>query len=91
MASLLQQLLEQHRALVRRIHAFRYPLSPRALNVARVVYFVTPIYLGHELMQWAMRVRDVNLGANRELLLAAAQAAAERRQGGGQREPKAAP
>jgi hypothetical protein len=77
--SLLQQLLEQHRALKHRIHSFRYPLSPRALNVARVVYFVTPIYLGHELMQWALRVRDANLGANRELLLAAAAAAAERK------------
>ena len=79
MASLLQSLLEQHRALKHRIHSYRYPLSPRALNVARVVYFFTPIYLGYELMQWALRVRDVNLGANRELLKAAAAAAEARR------------
>ena len=76
---MLQYVADSHRELKRRIHSFRYPLSPRALNVARVVYFFTPIYLGYELMQWAQRVRDVNLGANRELLLAAAAAAADRK------------
>ena len=76
---MLQYLADKHRELKHRIHSFRYPLSPRALNVARVVYFFTPIYLGYELMEWAQRVRDVNLGANRELLRAAAAAAAERK------------
>ena len=76
---MLQYLADKHAELKHRIHSFRYPLSPRALNAARVVYFFTPIYLGSELMQWAQRVRDVNLGANRELLLAAAAAAAAER------------
>jgi hypothetical protein len=29
------------------------------------------VYLGYELMQWALRIRDVNLGENREKLIAA--------------------
>ena len=68
---MLRELLARHAELKRRIHSFRYPLSPRALNVARVVYFCTPVYLGYELMQWALRVRDANLGENREKLIAA--------------------
>jgi hypothetical protein len=77
MTSFLRTLQERHQALKHRIHSFRYPLTPRALNVARVVYFCTPIYLGYEVMQWALRIRDDNLGSGaRDKLLAAA---AERR------------
>ncbi len=71
MSSFFRGLAERHRALKHRIHSFRYPLSPRALNVARVVYFCTPVYLGYELMQWALRIRDANLGVNREKLIEA--------------------
>jgi hypothetical protein len=29
------------------------------------------VYLGYELMQWALRIRDANLGVNREKLIEA--------------------
>ncbi len=71
MLAFLRTLSQRHEALKQRIHSFRYPLSPGALNVVRVVYFCTPIYLGHQLMMWALRVRDSNLGVRNEKLLAA--------------------
>jgi hypothetical protein len=71
MLAFLRTLGQRHEALKQRIHSFRYPLSPGALNVVRVVYFCTPIYLGHQLMMWALRVRDSNLGVGNEKLLAA--------------------
>jgi hypothetical protein len=81
---LLKELSARHEALKKRIHSFRWVLSPRGLAVARVVYFSTPIVIGYALMQWTVAQREANLGAGNEKLKAlqskarARHAAAER-------------
>lgn len=64
---MLADFLRRHRELKERIHAFRLPLSPPALAVARVVYFTTPILAGYYLMQYVGLVRDKNLDGNVDL------------------------
>ena len=67
----IHRLALRHNELKRRIHAFRYPLSPPALAVARVVYFSIPVALGYGLLQWTLERRDANLGPRGEKLLEA--------------------
>ena len=39
-------------SLKQRIHAFKIPLSPRGIRIARVVYFTVPIVVGVGVMQF---------------------------------------
>lgn len=44
---------DRHRRFVKRVHAFRIPLSPPAKAVAQVVYFSIPLVAGYFIMGWA--------------------------------------
>lgn len=43
----------RHRRFVKRVHAFRIPLSPAGQRVAQVVYFSLPVIGGYFIMDWA--------------------------------------
>lgn len=72
----LDDLVEAHARLKRRIHGFRYPIHSRAGRFAiGCVYFFTPVILGILTMKATNAIADRNLGAEgkREKLLAARQ------------------
>lgn len=43
----------RHRRFVKRVHAFRIPLSPAGQRVAQMVYFSIPVICGYFIMDWA--------------------------------------
>ena len=49
-------------SLKQRIHAFKIPLSPRGLRIARVVYFTFPIVAGVWVMHRAMAYEERHRG-----------------------------
>ncbi len=49
----LRELQERHKRFVKKVHAFRIPLSPRGKAVAQVVYFSIPVVAGYYIMGWA--------------------------------------
>ena len=44
---------ERHKRFVKKVHAFRIPLSPQGKAVAQVVYFSVPVVAGYFIMGWA--------------------------------------
>ena len=57
-------------SLKERIHAFKIPIkNPYLLFAVKCFYFTAPIYGGYKIMEWTNKVRDENLGQNREKLL----------------------
>lgn len=49
----IRDLQARHKAFVKRVHAFRIPLSPRGRAIAQIVYFSVPIIGGYFIMDWA--------------------------------------
>ncbi|GAB5031299.1 Hypothetical protein NocV09_00501670 [Nannochloropsis oceanica] len=49
----LRDLQERHKRFVKKVHAFRIPLSPQGKAVAQVVYFSVPVVAGYFIMGWA--------------------------------------
>lgn len=43
----------RHKRFVKKVHAFRIPLSPQGKAVAQVVYFSVPVVAGYFIMGWA--------------------------------------
>lgn len=44
---------ERHKRFVKKVHAFRIPLSPQGKAVAQVLYFSVPLVAGYFIMGWA--------------------------------------
>ena len=61
----------RHEELKKRIHNFRIPLSPRQIQVAKVVYFSVPVVAGYFIMEWAQEQSRLNLGEHGEKLVKA--------------------
>jgi hypothetical protein len=64
----LKSIPARHEALKKRIHNFRYPLSPFYLKVVQVVYFTIPVVIGYYIMEWSTAQSVKNLGAKGELM-----------------------
>ena len=64
----LRSIPERHTALKKRIHAFRYPLSPFYLKIAQVVYISVPIVIGYGIMEWTTGQAKKNLGDKGQLM-----------------------
>lgn len=64
----LRSIPSRHEALKKRIHGFRYPLSPFYLKVAQVVYFTIPVVIGYYIMEWSTAQSVKNLGEHGELM-----------------------
>lgn len=74
---------ERHKRFVKKVHAFRIPLSPQGKAVAQVVYFSVPVVAGYFIMGWAtdrakaeIQYSDSDDEGNRTMVFGSARAAA---------------
>lgn len=68
MMDFMKSIPARHEALKKRIHNFKYPLSPFYLKVVQGVYFTIPIVIGYYIMEWSTAQSVKNLGARGELM-----------------------
>ena len=68
MMDFMKSIPARHEALKKRIHNFKYPLSPFYLKVVQGVYFTIPIVIGYYIMEWSTAQSVNNLGARGELM-----------------------
>lgn len=54
-------LSERHEIFVKRVHAFRIPLSPRGQRFMGLVYFSIPVVAGYFIMQYALDQAEKNM------------------------------
>jgi hypothetical protein len=73
---------ERHKRFVKKVHAFRIPLSPQGKAVAQVVYFSVPVVAGYFIMGWAtdrakaeIQYSDSNDEGNKTMVFGSARAA----------------
>jgi hypothetical protein len=66
MTGFFSRLAASHNALKEKIHATRIPLGSKGRFAMGVVYFVTPVIFGYNIMQYTNRIAERNLGVYRD-------------------------